>query len=140
MFDQLFEGFRKASESSMQMQQDLLKQFTQQWFTAPTNAAGMSSEWGKDLQKRWLDFTLETLNKHRESLDSVYKATIQAVEQAFRVSEAKSSDDYRHVVEDLWRKLFEGLKTNSETQFREFQRWTEKSFEMVQKAQANMEQ
>jgi hypothetical protein len=132
MFDQLFESYRKASESWLQMQQDTLRQLTQQWMATPQNAAGVSTEWTRTFQKRWVDLTLEILNKHRESLDSMYKAGIQIIEQTFRVSEAKSSDDYRHMVEDLWRKLFETFKSQSETQMREFQSWTEKSIEIVQ--------
>lgn len=136
MFDQIFESFRKASESSLQMQQDVFKQWTQQWQAAPTSATGASTEWARDLQKRWVDLTLEMLNDHRTSLDNAYKSAIQAVEQTFRVSEAKSPEDYRKVAEDLGRKLFETFKQQSETQFREFQKWSERTAEMVQKAQS----
>ena len=34
MFDRVLEGFRKASESTLQMQQDLFKSWTQQWLSA----------------------------------------------------------------------------------------------------------
>jgi hypothetical protein len=136
MFDQLFESLRRASESSMQMQQDLLKHWAQQWLVAQPSAAGASTEWGKNLKKRWSDVTLELLNKHRESLDAAYRSGIQLVEQTFRTTEAKSSDEYRRMVEDLWRKLFETLKDQSETQFRDFQRWSEKSADLAQSAQA----
>jgi hypothetical protein len=136
MFDQLFENFRKASESSLQMQQDIFKHLTQQWVAGAPNAAGASTEWTRAQQKRSLEMALELLNKHREALDSAYRSGIAVVEQTFRLSEAKSQEDYRRMVEDLWRKLFETVRDQSETQFKEFQRWSEKTVEMAQNAQA----
>jgi hypothetical protein len=135
MFERVFEGFRKASESSLQMQQDLFKNWSQQWFAAPSNAAGASTEWKQTFQKRSLELVIDMLNKHREALDSTYRSGIQMIEQTLRASEAKSPDDYRRTVEELGRRLFETFKDQSETQFREFQRWAEQSFDMAQKAQ-----
>lgn len=140
MFDQLFESFRRASESSLQMQQDLFRSWTQQWLAAPPNAAGLSAEWGRTFQRRWLELAIEILNKHRESVDSVYKSGIGVIEQTFRVSEARSSEDYRRMVEDLWRKLFETFKDQSESQFREFQTFAEKSFEIVRNAEVRADE
>src|SRR5688572_4590464 len=81
MFEQLMDSFRKTSESSMQMQQEMLTHWAQQWLAAPPNAAGVSAEWGRNLQKRWSELALEMLNKHREALDSSYKSGIQIIEQ-----------------------------------------------------------
>src|SRR5262245_27629914 len=99
MFEMLFETFRKASESSLEMQQEMFKQWTQQWVAVPSGAGAPSTEWGRNLQKRWAELTLETLNKHREALDSAYRSGIQVIEESFRTSEAKSSEDYRRMVE-----------------------------------------
>lgn len=125
MFDQLFETFRKASESSLQAQQELFKQWVQQWPTGPLSAAGIPNDWN-DIQKRWLESTTQTLNKHRELIDSTYKTGIDVIAQAFRVSEAKSPEDYRRLVEDLWRKLSDTFKAQTESQFKELQSVTEK--------------
>jgi len=91
--------------------------------------------WTRNFQKRWAELTVESLNKHRESLDSIYRSGIQLIEQTFRVSEAKTSDDYRRVVEDLWRKLLDVYKEQSESQVRDFQNWAAKSIE-IQRASA----
>jgi hypothetical protein len=131
MFDALCESFRKASESSLQIQQDVVRHWAQQWQAMPSNTGGASTEWTRTVQQRWLEATLELLNKHRESLDSAYRSGIQLVEQAFRISDAKSSEDYRRMVEELWAKLFEAFKGQSETQFRDFQTLAEKAFSMV---------
>lgn len=136
MFEQIFDSVRKASESSVQLQQEMLKQWSQNWMTMPSGATGSATDWGRGFQKRWADLTLELLNKHRESLDAMYTSAISIVEQSFRVSEARSADDYRRLVEDLSRKLFELFKEQSEAQFRDFQKWSAKSAEIVQDARA----
>lgn len=135
MFDQLFENFRKASESSLQAQQEMFKQWMQQWPAAPLNATGTSAEWSSNLQKRWLESMKETLNRHREVLDTTYRSGIQVIEQAFRVSDAKSPDEYQRLVQELWRKLSETFKEQSEAQVREFQKASEKWLDVAQQAQ-----
>jgi hypothetical protein len=136
MFDQMLEGFRKASESSLQMQQEMLRQVTQQCLSAQPTDAHASTEWTRKLQKTWLESTLELLNEHRASLDSAYQAGIRLIEQTFQISEAKSAEDYRRTMEQLWSNLFETFKSRSEAQLRDLRKWTEKSFEVAQKVQA----
>jgi hypothetical protein len=135
MLDQVMESFRKASESSMQMQQDLFKRWTQQWFATTGNGNGNGTttamEWGGNLQRRSMDLAIEALNKHRESLEATYRSNIQVLEQAFKVSEARSPEDCRRMIEDLWRNVLAIMKDQSETQFRELMRWTEKLFEVT---------
>jgi hypothetical protein len=135
MFDQLIDGVRKASESSLQMQQEMFKHWTR-LFSGPGGAdAGVRGvDWGRGSQKRWLELGVEMLNRHREAVDAIYKSGIQIIEQTFQVSEAKSAEEYRRMVEDLWRKLFDLQKEQSESQFRDFQTFYEKSAALVQDA------
>jgi hypothetical protein len=63
----------------------------------------------------------------------MYKSGIDIIEVAFRLSEAKSSEDYRRMVEEFWRKVFAVYKDQSETQIREFQKGVEKWFDLVTK-------
>jgi hypothetical protein len=136
MLDQIMDTFRKASESTLQAQQEMLKQWSQQWTVAPSMSGGASTEWTRGFQQRWLEMTVDVLNKHRESIDSTYRAGIQVIEQSVRLSEAKSSEDLRRMTEELWRKLFDTIKTQYESQFQEFHKWTERSFDLAQKAQS----
>jgi hypothetical protein len=129
MFAQWFESFRKASEAALQAQQDIFKQWVQQWPSAPMGSAGGTSEWNEALRRRWVESTKEALNKHRQVLDTSYHAGIQLIEQTFRVGEAKSPEEYRHMVEELWRNLSDSFKNQSEAQFRDFQAATERWFE-----------
>jgi hypothetical protein len=134
MLEQVLENFRKASESSIQMQQDMYKKWASQW---PTPSAATGTAWTKQMQafqKQWLEQVTELMTKQREKLEAQYKAGIAAIEEAFRVGEAKSPEEYRKMTEELWRKNFEALKTTTETQVRDFQKSVEKWFEMASKA------
>jgi len=140
MIDQVFDSFRKASESTMQMQQELFKQWTSQLTTAAPTLPGVPSDptaWthqAQSFQKRWLETLTEMMNKHRESLDAQYKAGIRAIEESIRVNEVKSPEDYRRMTEEFWRKGFENLKSSTETQIRDFQAATQKWCELMAKA------
>lgn len=120
MFDQLFETFRKASESSLQVQQEIFKQWLQS-----TPFGGSQGDWSQ-ASKRWQEATSELLGKHRSLVDSSYRSGIELIEQTFRVAEARSPEDYRRLVEDLWRKLTDTFKAQTESQARDFQSATEK--------------
>jgi len=136
MFDQLFDTFRKASESSLKAQQDMFKQWVQQWPSAPPNLGGAPGAWNEAVQARWVESTTEALNKHREMVDSMYKSGIKLIEQSFRLTDAKSPEDYRRMLEELWRKLSDTFKEQSESQFREFQKAAEKWTEVPAAAKA----
>jgi hypothetical protein len=134
MIDQMFDTFRKTSESSLQMQQEMFTQWAQQWPTVPMNAAGVSADWLRTLQKRWIEFSTESLERNRVGLDSMYRSGIQFIEQTLRLSDAKSPDDCRHALEDLWRKLIDVFKEQSESQLHDFQKGVEKCVESFPKA------
>jgi hypothetical protein len=131
MDDQLFDSLRKASESSLQMQQEILKHWTER-LAGSASQANASSEANQQVQKRWLALGIELLNKHRASLDETYGAGIQLIEQSFGAADAKSPEEYQRLTEDLWRKLFDTYKNQAEAQFDTFKNWSTKSAEAVQ--------
>jgi hypothetical protein len=135
MYDQMFDAYRKASESWLQVHQDMIKNGAQQWMSSP-NAAGAATDLHGTLHKRGLELTVEILNRHRETLDTIYKSVIHLLEQTSRMSEAKSPEDFRRLSEDAWRDWFESVKSQSETQFRDVQTWAGRSLELVKGAQA----
>jgi len=137
MFDQLLELSRKAAESSLQMQQVLFKHLTQDLLSPSSTPAGISADWSGTMRKRWTDFTVDALNKQRESVDATFRAGIQAIEQIARVSEAKSAEEGVRTTEEVWRRLFDTYKGQAESRLREFQTWAEKSFEMAHKTEAS---
>jgi hypothetical protein len=137
MIDQVIENFRKASASTLQMQQEVFKQWTSQWSAAAPSAAATpaaAAEQAQSFQRRWFQTVTELMNTHRESLDAQYKAGIKVIEETSKVAEAKSPDDYRRLTEELWRKGFENFKSSTETQIRDFQTAVQKWFELMAKA------
>jgi len=134
MLDQIFDTFRRASETTLKMQQEAFKNWTQSWAPAFPGALGAPAEWGPNAGKRWGEFLIDMLNKHRQALDATYRSGIDLLEQTFRLSDVRSSDEYRRVAEDLWRKFSETYTSQSENQFRDFQKWLEETFTGSQKA------
>lgn len=130
MFDQLFDSFRKTSESALQAQQDLMKRWMNAWPSLPGNTPAAADDFG-GTQKRWLESMTEFLNMHRALIDSTYKSGIEVIESAFRVTEARSPEDYRRLMEEVWRKMSETIKSQSDLQLREFQsasdKWTKQA-------------
>lgn len=136
MLDQMLEAFRKTAESSLEMQQEIFRQTVQQWPWMPLSANGVPDERARAFPKRWIEFTTDSLNKQRESIDAMYKSGIQVAEQALRLSEAKTPEEYRRMVEDLCRKVFEAGKNQSEIHLRDLEKGVEKWLELFPKAKA----
>ncbi len=130
MLDLMFEALRKASESSSQMPLEVYKRWSQQMLSGQPLLAGGAFDWSRTLQRRWIELVVESLHKHRESLDATYRSGIQLIEQTLRSSEAGSPEDYRRATEEVWRRLVDLLKQQSESQVRDFQTWAQKSLEL----------
>ena len=139
MFDQLIDGVRKASESSLQMQQEMFKQWTRLFSGPATEAANTQAarigvaRFAEALGRAGRRDVEDTSRGHRHDLQ-VRHPDHRADRSAW--AEARSPDDYRRMVEDLWRKLFDLQKEQSESQFRDFQTFYEKSAALVQDARA----
>jgi hypothetical protein len=133
MSEQIFDTYRKASESWFQTQQDLFRSATQGSLFGPAFAP--QGDWTHGARKRWLDLSVEIMNRHRESVDALYRSLIHAVEKASQIPEATSSQDYRRATEELWNGWFESVKNQSESQLRDARTFAEKSLDIVQGAQ-----
>ncbi len=149
MFDMILDNYRKAAESTMKLQQDMLRNWAMQWppmygaqmFGLPlTGSASGSSMPGAALleqlsaaQKKWADAVTEMLTKHRETLDAQYKAGIRTIEDAFKLGEAKDPQQFRRLTEELWKQSFECLNTVVESQMRDVQAVMQKFYEVASK-------
>ena len=139
MFDQVLESLRNATNSTIQLQQEMFREWFQQWSQVagiPTPGSLLMNGWNDQvhaIQKKWSQTVTDMLNKHRETLDAQYRAGIRIIEDAFRVAEAKDPEQFRKLTEALWRQSFDCLKTTIETQMRDFQAAAEKRIEVVSK-------
>ncbi len=152
MFDMILDNYRKAAESTMKAQQDMLRTWTMQFpqmfgaqaFGLP--AAGAAStmpgaawlEQMSDAQKKWAETVTDILEKHRATLDAQYRAGIKTIEDAFKVGEARDPQQFRRLTEELWRHSFDCLKTVAESQMRDVQSAIQKWFEIVSKTASGM--
>lgn len=128
MFDQAYENLRKATESTLQFQQEMFRKWTGFW-PGMTQAAPPMTEAVQKFQKKWAEFVTELLKKQRETLNKQYEAGLRNIEQSFEVAEVKTPEEFRAKVIELYQKSFEGLRQVTEMQQRDFQaavqKWTE---------------
>jgi len=135
MFEQILEGYRRAAESTLQVQQMMLRSLTTQWPQVPgigafAPAAELTDQ-VQSAQKKWADTVSDMLNKHRDTLDAQYRAGIRTIEAAFKAGEAKDPAQFRRLTEELWKQCFECLKTASEAQMRDVQAAMQKCYEVA---------
>src|SRR5436190_10809569 len=100
MLDQVFDNFRKATETTLQAQQDLFRQWMTQWPMAPVAPTAPTSpnaltEQVRTFQRQWTDSVTALMTKHCEALDVQYRAGIKTIEDALRTTEAKSPEEFR---------------------------------------------
>jgi hypothetical protein len=144
-------SFGPYIEQTIQLQQDLLKTWLQPWgaVTAavtkevgsvggslPTGVAvpGLNPavlEQARTFQKQWTAAVTETLKKQTQALDSHFKAGVKTIEEAFKVSEAKSPQEARKVIEELWKSSFDYVKEALEIQVKEFTVLSNKWLELM---------
>ncbi|QEH31836.1 hypothetical protein OJF2_03010 [Aquisphaera giovannonii] len=147
-FDEVFDSFRKATETTLQAQQDLFRQWMSQWPAfpfapgpAPGSAPGPASapagpgagdaERVLAFQKEWADSVSALMTRHCEALDAQYRAGIRAIEETLRTAEARSPEEFRGMTEELWRKSLEVLRGTIENQIRDFQAAVETRSDLV---------
>ncbi len=119
MFDQAFENLRKATETTVQLQQEMFKKWAGAW-----PGGSSSSAWGDQVyqfEKKWMDSMGDLFAKQRETLETQFKAGMQNIEKAFQIGEAKSPEELRAKTMEMWQKCFESLRQTYETQVRDFQ-------------------
>ena len=130
MFDQAFEGFRKATQSTLQLQQDMFRQWAGFWPGFPTPQAEFVGRVQK-FQREWAQTVAELTRKYQESWEAQYKAGLQLITEAFKVGEVKDPEELRKKAEELWNKTFECLKELAQAQVQNFQAASQKWIDLV---------
>jgi hypothetical protein len=132
VFDQAFEGFRKAAESTLHMQQDMFRQWTKFWPGFPTPQSEFTERIQK-FQKDWAKTVSDVTRKFQESWDAHYKNGTKLLAEAFKAAETKDPEELRKKTEELWSKTFECLKGLAQAQVNDFQAASQKWIEMMTK-------
>jgi hypothetical protein len=134
MFDQAFDSLRKATESSIALQQEMFRKWMGLWPGIPESTFPFSEL--QKFQKKWVEVVGELVKKKNESLEAEFKAGLQNIEEAFRLSEIKDPEELRAKTVELWQKTFDYLRQTSETQLRDFQYAVSKWAELMTKGVA----
>jgi hypothetical protein len=128
MFEPVFETFKKATETTLQMQQEMFKKWAAFWPNVPVPPP----VWGEQVQKfqkQWAELYEETARKRRETLEAQFKVGLKSIEDAFNLAHAKDPEELRAKTIELWQNVFEALRQAYESQVHDFQavisRWTE---------------
>jgi hypothetical protein len=127
MFDPLFDSMRKATETTIHMQQEMFKKWFALWPGMATPP--FHPEQFQQCQKRWAETVNELIKQRRESTEVLFKAGLENIEMTFKLGEVKSVEELRGKTIELWQKYFDGLRQAYEAQVRDFQtamvRWGE---------------
>jgi hypothetical protein len=136
-FEQMFETFRKATETTMEAQQNLFRQWTTAWpgWATMPKVQVPGIEQFQQFCKEWAQATAEVTRKNLEICECQYKAGLELLETAFKPGQINDPTEQRQKLTELWQKSFECLKQLAETQMKSFQTALEKWTELVKKAQ-----
>ena len=154
MVDMILENYSKALESTLRLQQEMLRNWTMQWppfgtqvselpltETSTSASAPQAAAWLEQLstvQKKCAEAVGDMLKRHQETLDEQYRAGIRAIDDMFRVGKASDSEQLRRLSEELWRRNCEVLNTAVASQMHDVQSVMEKWYEAARLGAAGM--
>ncbi len=135
VYEQVLESMRKATESSLRMQQDALQQWTALWPGLPglPSVQGVWMDKVLEFRRQWSNTVSDLAHKHRNTVDRQYQAALEALDEALRVGETSSPEEYRKRTDQFCRKALECMREASEAQIREYQEAMNKLSELVAK-------
>jgi hypothetical protein len=134
MFEPMFDNLRKATEMTIQIQQEMLKKWTTLLPNSPSPAGW--SEQVQRMQKKWVEIIEETLKKQREVLESQCNAGLKGLESAFDLADIKDYSQLRGKTTELWQKSFDSLRQAFEGQLHSYQFAMGKWMELMTKGAA----
>jgi len=128
MIDPIIDSLRKATESTIQLQQEMFKKWASLWPGLP----GSQPIWGEQVekyQKAWTEFLEDILKKQRDGLETQFAAGRKNLEAMLKLAELKDPRELRAKTLELWQQTFDTLRQTFETNVRDFQaavaKWTE---------------
>jgi hypothetical protein len=133
MFEPVFESLRKATDATVQMQQELFNKWAKLFPALPMVPAAYEP---LKFQKRCVEVITELTWKQRETLEAQFNSGVKTVEEAFRLCEAKDPEELRARTVELWEKTFDSLRRVYDAQARDFQTAVVKWGELVTKGVA----
>ena len=128
MFQSIFDNFRRATETTVQMQQEMFKTWMNLW-PGVQNASPAFGEQIQQFQKKWTETVGDLIKRQREATEGHFKTGLQNIEKAFQLGGMKTPEDLRAKSMELWQKCFEDLRQVYEAQLHGFEailaKWSE---------------
>jgi hypothetical protein len=128
VFNPIFDCLQKATETTIQMQEAMFKNWASLWPGLPASGPA-GTEQVSNFQKKWVESMTELVRKQGEALEVQFRAGLRNLEDSFRLAEARDPEELRRKTVELWHKAFDSLRQCSEAQAHNFQtavaRWTE---------------
>jgi hypothetical protein len=128
VFEEVFQNIRKAAETNLKLQQEVLSQWSNLWPGIPTPQTAWLNQM-QNFRKQWVGLISDLARKHRDVVDQQYKAAVESLDAALNVSDASTPEELRRKSEQLVRKTLDCMRDVTETQIREFQeaitKWTD---------------
>ncbi|MCC6491810.1 MAG: hypothetical protein IT424_02190 [Pirellulales bacterium] len=128
VLEEVFQNIRKAAETNLRLQQELLSQFSSLWPAAPAPQTAMMNRL-QQFRSKWVETVSGLARKHREVMDRQYNAAIESLDAALAVTDAGSPEELRRRSEQFCRKTLDCVREVTETQVQEIQnavaKWTD---------------
>ena len=128
MFEQTFETLRRATDATIQIQQEAFRKWVNLWPSMPVTQPVWSEQFYK-AQKQWTEFVTELVKKQREVFEAQFNAGLKGIEEAYKLADVKSPEELRALAVELWKKTFDSVREAFEAQIKALQaavgKWTE---------------
>ena len=119
MFNNVMDTFRQATEATVNMQQEMFKQWLTMCPTPPR-----SPSWGNEIQefqKQWASAVRDVVKQQTAVIEAQFQAGVKNIEQAYQCAEAESPEELHAKSLELWKQCFDNLRQVSETQMKGFE-------------------
>jgi hypothetical protein len=134
MFNQVCEDFRRATEATVQMQQEIFKTWLNSWPVAPARPT-IYGEQMQQFQKKWAEAFGETLKRQQEVNGDHFKIGLENLEKTCKLVESKTPEELRAQTIDLWKKCVDDMQKVYQAQMQAVQFATEKWAGLLNKSE-----
>jgi hypothetical protein len=128
MFEQTFETLRRATDATLQIQQEAFRKWVNLWPSMPVAPPAWGDQFPR-AQKQWTEFVAELVKKQRQVFETQFNAGLKGIEEACRLAEARNPEELRALAVELWKKSFDSVREAFEAQMKALQaavsKWTD---------------
>jgi hypothetical protein len=130
MFSQVIGNLRKATDATLQVQQEVFNTWTGMCPLVPPLAAG----WGvsiRQAQEGWAEILGDLVQSQHELLQVQFGAGLQSAADVFQLVRAKDPEELHARAIDFWQKTCDRIRQVYEAQVRDFQAVVAKGTGMI---------